>query len=56
MSETATLAGGCFWCVEAVYRDLKGVEWPVEEEEKFKVRFEAEAAVLDRRCWDECCC
>jgi len=26
MSETATLAGGCFWCVEAVYRDLKGVE------------------------------
>ena len=24
--ETATLAGGCFWCVEAVYDDLKGVE------------------------------
>jgi len=26
MSETATLAGGCFWCVEAVYTNLKGVE------------------------------
>jgi peptide-methionine (S)-S-oxide reductase len=26
MNETATLAGGCFWCLEAVYRELKGVE------------------------------
>ena len=24
--ETATLAGGCFWCLEAVYEQLKGVE------------------------------
>ena len=23
--EIATLAGGCFWCLEAVYDDLKGV-------------------------------
>ncbi len=24
--ETATLAGGCFWCLEAVYEQLRGVE------------------------------
>ena len=24
--ELATLAGGCFWCLEAVYLDLRGVE------------------------------
>jgi peptide-methionine (S)-S-oxide reductase len=24
--EMATIAGGCFWCLEAVYKDLRGVE------------------------------
>ena len=25
-TETATLGGGCFWCLDAVYRELKGVK------------------------------
>ena len=25
MTETATLGGGCFWCLEAVYLDMEGV-------------------------------
>src|SRR5204863_3150320 len=28
-SETITLAGGCFWCLEAVYEQVEGVQ-PVE--------------------------
>jgi peptide-methionine (S)-S-oxide reductase len=26
MSEIVTLGGGCFWCLEAVYHDVQGVE------------------------------
>ncbi len=25
-TETATLAGGCFWCLDTIFRQLKGVE------------------------------
>jgi peptide-methionine (S)-S-oxide reductase len=24
--EVATLAGGCFWCLEAIFREVKGIE------------------------------
>jgi len=25
-TQVATLAGGCFWCLEAIFAELKGVE------------------------------
>jgi peptide-methionine (S)-S-oxide reductase len=25
MTQTATLAGGCFWCTEAIFKRLRGV-------------------------------
>ena len=25
--QIATLAGGCFWCLEAVFDELNGVDW-----------------------------
>lgn len=27
IEETATLAGGCFWCLDAVYREMEGVRF-----------------------------
>ena len=25
-TETVTLGGGCFWCIDTIFRELKGVE------------------------------
>ena len=44
--ELATLAGGCFWCLEAVYQQLKGVH---------KVEFGYAGGMLDRPSYQQVC-
>jgi len=38
MSETATLAGGCFWCLEAAFEQLQGIKRVVSGYTGGKVR------------------
>lgn len=46
MTELATLAGGCFWCTEAVFRRLKGV---------LKVTSGYTGGVVDNPTYEEIC-
>lgn len=46
MSEIATLAGGCFWCLEAAYLQLQGIE---------KVVSGYMGGALDRPTYDQVC-
>src|SRR4028118_22096 len=45
--ETATLAGGCFWCLEAVFADLRGVARVVSGYAGGHVENPAKRAVCD---------
>lgn len=42
--KTATLAGGCFWCTEAIFKRLKGVERVTsgyaDEAESIQIKFD----------------
>src|SRR5205085_2168944 len=46
--ETATLGGGCFWCLEAVYNELRGVERVISGYAGWHAPLVTQIASLDR--------